>query len=59
LKENQIYWKGDRAEYTGKSEVIYGGLFYEYKLLTGWQEGKKIWSLSKPKNIPCQTASQS
>ena len=54
LKENQIYWKDDRAEYTGKSEVIYGGLFYEYKLLTGWKKGKKVWSVSKPENNACQ-----
>ena len=29
------YFKGDKAEYTGKTEELYGGLFYEIKLLEG------------------------
>lgn len=56
LKDNQIYWKGDLAEYTGKSEVIYGGLFYEYLLLEGHRKGDKIWSPRQCENSSCQPA---
>ena len=56
LKDNQIYWKGDLAEYTGKSEVLYGGLFHEYLLLEGHRKGDKIWSPNQCKNIACQPA---
>lgn len=43
-QDNQIYWKGDLAEYTGKSEVIHGGIFHEYLLLEGHRKGDKVWS---------------
>jgi hypothetical protein len=43
-KDKQIYWKGDLAEYTGKSEILHGGLFHEYLLLEGHRKGEKIWS---------------
>ena len=35
-----IYFKGDAAKYTGESEVIYGGLFYEVIMLEGADKGK-------------------
>lgn len=34
------YINGDRAEYTGKTEVLHGGLFYEVKFTEGTKEGK-------------------
>ena len=33
------YFKGDEAEYTGKVETLYGGLFYEIELLEGHLKG--------------------
>lgn len=56
LKKNQIYWRGDLAEYTGKSEVIYGGLFHEYVILEGHRAGDIIWSPRLPENSSCQPA---
>lgn len=34
------YFKGDLAEYTGKTVTLHGGLFYEIKLLEGHMKGK-------------------
>jgi hypothetical protein len=34
------YINGDRAEYTGKTEMLHGGLFYEVKFTEGTKEGK-------------------
>lgn len=34
------YIFGDRAEYTGRSVVAYGGTFYEVKMLEGHMEGQ-------------------
>lgn len=33
------YFYGDLAEYTGKSEKLYGGLFYEIRILEGHKQG--------------------
>ena len=30
-----VYWKGDKAEYTGKTVMLHNSLFYEVKLLEG------------------------
>jgi hypothetical protein len=29
------YWKGDRAEYTGKTMMLHGGLFFEVEMMEG------------------------
>lgn len=34
------YWKGDKAEYTGKVEVLHGGTFYELLMLEGHLKGQ-------------------
>ena len=34
------YWKGDKVEYTGKVEQLYGGTFYEIRLLEGHMVGQ-------------------
>lgn len=41
------YFNGDKVKYTGKKEIIYGGLFYEYILLEGINKGKKGWTQRK------------
>jgi len=35
-----FYRKGDLAEYTGKTMMIHGVIFYEYKFLEGHRVGK-------------------
>jgi len=35
-----FYWKGDLAQYTGKSMTLHGGLFYEFVLLDGHLKGE-------------------
>jgi len=44
----QIYWKGDLAEYTGRSEIFHGGLFYEIRLLEGHLNGQIQWVVKSP-----------
>tara|TARA_R110002126_G_scaffold259777_1_gene402780 strand:+ start:415 stop:603 length:189 start_codon:yes stop_codon:yes gene_type:complete len=34
------YIFGDRAEYTGRSVIAYGGTFYEVKMLEGHLQGQ-------------------
>ena len=41
--------KGDLAQYTGNSEVIYGGLFYEVIMLEGHMIGESKWTQRPPK----------
>jgi len=36
----KTYFKGDLAVYTGKSEIIYGGLFYEVLMCEGHLKGQ-------------------
>ena len=43
-----IYWHGDKAEATGKTETIHGGLFYEYRLVEGHRAGELIVSQRTP-----------
>lgn len=42
------YWHGDKAEYTGKSERMHGGLFYEVRLLEGHLKGQTKWTQRAP-----------
>lgn len=44
-----IYWKGDKAEYTGKTDCISGGLFYEIRLVEGHLKGQTKWTQREPK----------
>ena len=37
--ETTFYFKGDKAQYTGKVEEIYGGTFYEFTYLEGHKKG--------------------
>jgi len=47
-----IYHYGDKARYTGKSEVIYGGLFYEIEWLEGHRKGQLSWTAREPSDHP-------
>jgi hypothetical protein len=44
----ETYWKGNKAKYTGNSEVIHNGLFYELELLEGHLKGQKKWTQKQP-----------
>jgi hypothetical protein len=47
--ENDGYFKGDAFVYTGKSEMIYGGVFYQIEMIEGHQKGEKKWIAKSPK----------
>ena len=38
--KTQAYFKGDLAYYTGKTEMIHGGLFYEVLMAEGYMKGQ-------------------
>jgi hypothetical protein len=51
-------WKGDRALYTGKTQVMSGGLFYEIEMIEGHLTGAHRWTQREPKpvrSIPHET----
>jgi len=35
------YFKGDKIQFTGKEEVLYGGLFDEFVYLEGYKKAAK------------------
>ena len=43
-----MYFNGDKAEPTGKTKRMYGGLFYEYKMTEGHKIGQSAWTQRKP-----------
>jgi len=45
----KTFWKGDRAEYTGRSEMCFGALFWELKLLEGHRKGDLVLTNRVPK----------
>jgi hypothetical protein len=66
LNKITFYWKGDKAQYTGKSEMVYGGKFFQITLLEGMYTGQERWTSrcpdcglmegqDKPANAPCHT----
>lgn len=34
-----IYWHGDRASYTGRTEELHGAVFHEIKMMEGHLKG--------------------
>ena len=44
----KTYFKGDLAEYTGIKRMLYGGLFYEIKILEGRYKGHIKLTLRSP-----------
>ena len=42
MKKEVTYFKGDKAEYTGKVVNVYGGTFNEIKMLEGTKKGEKL-----------------
>jgi hypothetical protein len=50
MKKETLYSQGDLAEYTGKSQVIYGTVFFEILMLEGHLEGSLKVITRAPKN---------
>jgi hypothetical protein len=44
------YWHGDKAQYTGKVEVLHGGTFYEAIFVEGHRKGATILVAAPPKH---------
>ena len=44
------YFYGDKATYTGKTEMLYGKLAYEIKMVEGHRKGVILWTYNAPKN---------
>ena len=42
MKKVKVYLKGEEVTWTGKIEEIYGGVFYEVRVLTGYQKNKLL-----------------
>ena len=42
------YFKGDKMEYTGKTEMLYGETAYEAALVEGHRKGEVIWTYRAP-----------
>ena len=51
---NETYLKGDKARYTGKSEMLHGKRFYEVEMLEGVHKGKMKVVGDAPKQAPAQ-----
>ena len=45
----KVFFKGDRCEYTGKTVKLYGGVFYEVRLIEGHLKGETRL-VKEPKN---------
>lgn len=45
----KTYWKGHKAEYTGKKEFLYGAWFYELRILDGHMKGEFKLTSKEPK----------
>lgn len=46
------YFKGDAAEYTGKTDVMGGKTFYEVRMIEGHMTGELKWVTAAPKPKP-------
>lgn len=40
LKNKTSYWNGDKIRFTGKSQLLYGGIFHEFVFMEGHLKGK-------------------
>lgn len=44
----ETYWNGYKVRYTGKTQTLHGGLFYELEILDGNRQGEYVWSMISP-----------
>jgi hypothetical protein len=45
----RMYWRGDEAEYTGKTRVLYGAVFYVWRWIEGHRAGETFLTQTAPK----------
>lgn len=50
MNKETLYNQGDLAEYTGKSQLLCGAVFYEIRMLEGHLEGQLKVTVRVPKN---------
>ncbi len=48
-RREKTYFMGDRAEYTGESRMLHGGLFFALLMLDGHLNGEERWTTRAPK----------
>ncbi len=53
------YYKGDLAKYTGNTQTIHGGLFYELVYLEGHNIGKSVVTQRSPDGVDLGQSSPS
>jgi hypothetical protein len=46
--KNYTYLNGDKAEYIGTTQMLYGGLFYDLVIVEGHNKGKQVVSQTPP-----------
>ena len=51
-------WHGDRAEYTGKTQEMHGGLFHEIQMMEGHLKGQSKWTQQAPPLLASQTPAE-
>lgn len=42
------YFQGDAIHHTGRTEILYGGLFYEAVLVEGHRKGETVLVVAPP-----------
>lgn len=53
--ETFTYHKGDKAQYTGKTEVLHGDVCHEAVLTEGHRKGQTIWTYREPGHVGAYT----
>lgn len=48
MMDNTYHYRGDRAEFTGNSNVVHGAQLYEIRMLEGHETGKLRWTTDPP-----------
>lgn len=48
MENTKFYYQGDLAEYTGKSEILFGKKCYEIEILQGPFAGQKKFTYRDP-----------
>ena len=48
MTTNDTYFRGDKAQYTGKSEMFHGERIYELTMIEGHRKGDLLWTGYSP-----------
>ena len=52
------YFHGDATEYTGKTQFLYGAMFYEVRIVEGHLKGTLKLTQTKPDGKDCVRSQQ-